>query len=354
MSSMSEGAPAGMPPALVAAKAGIEQMLRRDPAQGAPVRSLDVATSASNLQGVAIGIADPAAAHPQAEPSGDPGQPQLTVFLAEPAPAPQVRSIIVEAMGVEAAAAQEEVPLRPVVTGLIDAQPHRLRLRPAPAGDSIAHVRVSAGTLGALAVGRRPPRSQRLLVLSNNHVLANCNDATIGDAICQPGAFDGGTVWRDQVAVLESFAPLSFGGAPNAVDCATAWAWPDRVRPDMMRIAGGQPSYFRAAANPVAPELGMQVGKSGRTTQVTSGRITGLDASVWVNYTGGRSAYFEGQIAIQGFGGDFSAGGDSGSLVWTLDPLRRPVALLFAGGGGVTFANPIGLVLEALDITLYT
>ena len=52
--------------------------------------------------------------------------------------------------------------------------------------------------------------------------------------------------------------------------------------------------------------------------------------------------------------GNVSAGGDSGSLIWSWDKQRNPVGLLFAGGGGFTFANKIGRVLSALDINLYT
>jgi chorismate synthase len=48
----------------------------------------------------------------------------------------------------------------------------------------------------------------------------------------------------------------------------------------------------------------------------------------------------------------FSAGGDSGSLIWNWAAGMRPVGLLFAGGGGTTFANPIGTVLSALNIRL--
>ena len=73
-----------------------------------------------------------------------------------------------------------------------------------------------------------------------------------------------------------------------------------------------------------------------------------------VNYPGFGTGLFKDQIAITGPGMPFSAGGDSGSLIWTWDSSRRPVGLLFAGGGNTTFANKIGAVLNALDIYLYT
>jgi len=75
--------------------------------------------------------------------------------------------------------------------------------------------------------------------------------------------------------------------------------------------------------------------------------------SVNVGYDKGRVAPFRDQIGIQGLSGDFSAGGDSGSLIWTWDSRRNPVGLLFAGGGGCTFANRITHVLSSLAIRLY-
>lgn len=118
-------------------------------------------------------------------------------------------------------------------------------------------------------------------------------------------------------------------------------------------MAGSTPTFFRIASTPVTPALGMLVGKSGRTTQVTAGRITAVSATVNVNYAG-RVATFTDQLAIQSTSGLFSRGGDSGSSIWTWDSRRAPVGLLFAGGGSVTFANKISRVLTALDINLVT
>ena len=47
----------------------------------------------------------------------------------------------------------------------------------------------------------------------------------------------------------------------------------------------------------------------------------------------------------------FSRGGDSGSLIVDAVTLE-PVALLFAGGDSLTFANPIDLVLQHYGITI--
>jgi hypothetical protein len=193
------------------------------------------------------------------------------------------------------------------------------------------------------------------LVLSNNHVIANTNNGRFGDCIAQPGPFDGGKCPADQIAILERFVRINFAsGAVNYVDCATGWAWPARVRRELLFVSGGMRRFFRIGSVPVRPVLGMAVGKSGRTTQLTSGRITGVGVTVNVGYGGGRVAHFRDQIAIRAHSGDFSRPGDSGSVVWTWDSARRPVGLLFAGGGGTTFANRMDRVVAALGINLVT
>jgi len=63
-----------------------------------------------------------------------------------------------------------------------------------------------------------------------------------------------------------------------------------------------------------------------------------------------RIANFVNQIMITAGSGAFAAPGDSGSLVLSTDPCPRPVGLLFAGGTGVTFANPISDVLSDLNV----
>jgi hypothetical protein len=95
----------------------------------------------------------------------------------------------------------------------------------------------------------------------------------------------------------------------------------------------------------VEASLGLRVRKSGRTTGVTRGRVTGLDAVVEVEYRG-RTAIFRGQIVSD----IASRGGDSGSLV--VDEQGRAVGLLFAGGLTTTLINPIGAVAELLDVSI--
>jgi hypothetical protein len=338
-----EAALAQVDPQILSAKAELEKLLAEHARAEVGIQSAEVMEA--NIVGVGIGLGDPAA-------GALPGEPTLEVYTIEPATEAETKARLASAAGVSALA-EADFPMSVVCTGIIDAQPHRMRMRPAPGGISVGHFRITAGTLGCLARGRTAPRINRLMILSNNHVLANSNAATIGDCVAQPGPIDGGRCPADQVAVLERFVPINFAGGANVVDCATAWAWPDRVRRELMYISGGVTRFFRVGATPVAAARGMLVGKSGRTTQLTRGTITAVGVAINVNY-GGRIARFVDQIAIRAASGDFSRGGDSGSLIWTWDTRRAPVGLLFAGGGGTTFANRITRVLAALDIQLFT
>lgn len=91
--------------------------------------------------------------------------------------------------------------------------------------------------------------------------------------------------------------------------------------------------------------VGQSVQKSGRSTGFTRGRITVVGTTVNVGFSG-RSARFTNQIVSSKMGEP----GDSGSLL--LDSANRAIGLLFAGGPKATIYNPIGDVLQALQIRL--
>jgi len=214
---------------------------------------------------------------------------------------------------------------------------NRRYTRPVRCGVSIGHPGVSAGTLGALVV----LNNNRLALLSNNHVIADENNARIGDAILQPGRVDGGVSPQDRIAILENFVRINFLG-PNLVDAAVAWTSFSSVDPRHVT--------YRVNPTPVAPRLGMTVKKNGRTTQATLGMISDINVTIRVSFSGG-VAEFRNQIGIRGTGMVFSRGGDSGSLIVTANT-NQPVGLLFAGrtDNTITFANPIGAVMAGLGI----
>lgn len=281
-----------------------------------------------------------------------PGQRSLVVFVESDAAEDKVRREIVDTMGVRAASS-DDLPVEVVVTGSIEAQTtNRSKFRPTPAGVSVGHFRITAGTIGGWARGRGN-RARRLLMLSNNHVLAESNRGRFGDSIIQPGRADGGVNPRDRVAILERFVRIQFGGAPNFVDCATGWCWPNLVRRD--HVFHGPTARFLKIGNAILePRVGMMVGKTGRTTNLTRGLIRATGVSINVNFGSAGVAHFRDQFAVRSVtSSNFSAGGDSGSVVWQWARGLRPVGLLFAGGGGTTFCNRLSRVVAALDITMF-
>lgn len=223
----------------------------------------------------------------------------------------------------------------------IDSQTLAKRVRPVRPGYSVGHPKVTAGTIGAgcYDLAPMPSKPTRYYVLSNNHVMASSNDANIGDPIYQPGVFDGGTA-ADAIGRLARYVPITFDGTCNFVDAAVAEVPFDTIDRDI--YWSGYPTTTAVPA-----QVGMLVKKTGRTTHFTTGRVTVLNATVNVNYGGGKVAKFCNQIVTT----DMSAGGDSGSLV--LDWQNRPVGLLFAGSPAATILNPIATVQIALGVRLF-
>jgi len=247
------------------------------------------------------------------------------------------------------------------------------RWRPAPGGVSLGHYKITAGTFGAVV---RDRSSGERLLLSNNHVLANSNDAAPGDAILQPGPADGGRDGPDTIARLERFCAITFSVEPPSCGVAQGFAELGNV---LARLVGSQHRVQALQARPQATNavdaavarpldnrdildeileigtvsgtlpaaLGMQVRKSGRTTGLASGAITVLEATITVNYGPERTATFDNQIIA----GPMSQGGDSGSLVVGVDSLKA-VGLLFAGSEQSTIINPIQAVLDCLGVEL--
>jgi hypothetical protein len=222
------------------------------------------------------------------------------------------------------------------------------RGRPLRPGLSVGHPDVTAGTLGGFV---RRPGADGLLVLSNNHVLANSDAATEGDLALQPGVADGGTP-ADRIGTLSAFVRLR-PGAGNLVDAAVA-ALDRGVEADPTAYPGGALLAAVASVDDVDPDE--LVEKLGRTTGHTRGRITAVEVDgVGVQYDDGVHT-FDDQVEVEGLTGAFSAGGDSGSVIWRSHD-RAPLGLLFAGstqggsaGGGVTFANPLATVLHSLGV----
>ncbi|MCZ6893887.1 MAG: serine protease [Gammaproteobacteria bacterium] len=215
----------------------------------------------------------------------------------------------------------------------------KTRVRPAEGGYSVGHYRITAGTIATSVFDRAPYPGipQKYYILSNNHVLANSNLARIGDPILQPGRVDGGRYPADMIGRLSRFVPIQFGGPLNYVDAAVAEGDFHDLNREIFWIG-----YVKGVR--FLTRVGDIVQKTGRTTNYTTGRVTNINATVNVNYGGGRVARMARQIVTT----PMSAGGDSGSLLCDMD--GNAVGLLFAGSSRVTIHNHIMYVQNLLGI----
>ena len=239
------------------------------------------------------------------------------------------------------------------VTGLIVARacpPTTNRCaRPVPIGVSTGHPNITAGTIGA-----RVTDGSGVFALSNNHVYADGNNASIGNNVLQPGAINGGVDPADAIGTLYAFEPIDFSGGNNTMDAAIALSSLGNLGNATLSDAYGSPS-----STTVLAFEGQAVQKYGRTTGQTHGSVSAINITVDVCYEVFiifciKMARFVDQISIAGTPttGDFSAGGDSGSLIVSDDSNKNPVGLLFVGSSTSTFADRIDLVLTDFGVTI--
>jgi uncharacterized membrane protein YgcG len=223
-----------------------------------------------------------------------------------------------------------------------------------------------AGTLGALVEDTAD--ANLIYVLSNNHVLARENAASVGESVIQPGLLDengvpnscsaAGTDYTPYViGALSDWVPINFKVLPigrpnNTVDAAIAQTDPIEVD-----ASGSILDIGVIDPVPAIAAVDMPVMKSGRTTGLTHGAVAAVDVSIAVAYSSGYGL-FKKQVRIVANPGEaFIKGGDSGSLLVTdpgVDTKPQAVGLLFAGNdtGSDAFANPIEDVLSAFGVNM--
>jgi hypothetical protein len=221
-----------------------------------------------------------------------------------------------------------------------------------------------SGTLGALI----EDANKRQYLLSNNHVLAKSDHASVGDMIVQPGLIDNNcTPFGDgagvaPVAFLTAWLPLD--SRQTNADAAIAQVASRAVDPSgsIQELGGRQADGTLAAAPPGISSTGgkgetatldLKVAKSGRTTGLTCGGISAVDLDVTVDYfldCAETRPYltktFTHQLGLSG--NQFSDAGDSGALV--VDTANaEPVGLYFAGGIDISGVSQ-GVASPAADV----
>lgn len=282
----------------------------------------------------------------------DTGRPAILVFTkAEAAP-----GLIPESV--------EGIPVDVKVTGKIFAMkgPAAVKIDPTARFASPMPIGISTGNIGECSAGTIGARVKKadgtVYALSNNHVYALENKAVPPSAVVQPGRYDTAcsTDNANKIGELAEFVRIDFSGGLNKVDAAIAKVNYD---PQMRTLGNATPvnGYGKPGSATVSASVGLAVQKYGRTSSLTKGSITALNATITVNYGAAGTATFENQVVVYS-GKPFIKAGDSGSLLVT-DPhdprlSPNPVGLLFAGStsGKYAFANPIEDVLNSFGVTI--
>jgi len=201
------------------------------------------------------------------------------------------------------------------------------------------------GTAGGAVTWNSDSGDARFGILSNYHVFVG-GRFQIGDPVGQPVGSG------KPFGYLSKFHPINFSNGTNYIDAALANCKVDGV--NGYYCTPEQIGLGRINPQPVlTPKVNDTVMKTGRTTGVQkNGRVTGISVTTSVSYGEQGVARFADCVAIQNSsGGEFSAAGDSGSLILTTD--LKPYALLFAGGGGTTIACRIDRVMNILGVRFF-
>lgn len=233
--------------------------------------------------------------------------------------------------------------------------------RPVPIGVSSFNAQYEIDDVpicGTGTLGFRATDSQgRKVLVSNNHVWAAENQASIGDPINQPGQLDTSTATScasdpaDYIGAIVDFVPFVPTIDPAAPNFNTIDACLCSMNPGAVLACTPADGYGFPSSGARDALIGEAVQKYGRTTGFTQGVVTAVNVTIPVNFSTG-VFFFQNCIEIRSSGaGLYLDSGDSGSLTVSA-PGRTPVGLNFAGGGGFGYANPIVAVLQRFDITI--
>jgi endonuclease G len=229
------------------------------------------------------------------------------------------KTIEVEGMEIPTDVIERKYELSYTVLEDININERKIRVNPICPGVSISNIKGTAGTLGCIvydALNEKP------YVLSNWHVLHG-NSGLQGDIIVQPGPHDDSRASQNHCgSLVRSYLGI-------AGDCAVA----DISNRDFKEEIKDLGINVKSIAE---PELDDIVIKSGRTTNVTYGKVERTDVIISINYgqpTGSkRIGCFEIGIdpANPPSNGEISSPGDSGS-VWMIVKSGKKASDIMAG-----------------------
>jgi hypothetical protein len=259
-------------------------------------------------------------------------------------------------------------------------------------GISIGLPNKSVGTIGFFCKSTNPTNSSTL-ILSNNHILANFNQAVFNDALIRP-VKENGNVSPKTIAKLLSFEPLVFATSNNMstyprnyVDgalCSILPAYQSKVEAAFPgKLKTGETISYKISGTGTLENgrtkvpANQKVSKHGIGSCWSGGEIDDVDCDFVLVRSDGTKIFFVNQFRIVGKTAQngvvtFATHGDSGSLVFEDKPTVpgvnyvNAVALVFAIGKEptifnapnaslitkYTLATPISVVKDKLQIKL--
>ena len=233
-------------------------------------------------------------------------------------------------------------------------------------GCSVGTTNGKSGSIGGFLIDIE---DDKYYALSCNHVIAECDNVDIGEAIHHPGPSDAAATGRNKIGVLSDFIKLK-SQHPNEGDSAIAELDTEfklgvhflgNVLPDWTPDAGMEVAVKSGAY----PSSGEKVYKVGRTTGFTSGSVNAVSLDgVEVEYQlPTRNGGFESKVlifdnVIEVIHDDkkksFATYGDSGSLVYTKTGNEaKGIGLIFAGASydsGSDISLPVTLCCSLKNI----
>ncbi len=191
-----------------------------------------------------------------------------------------------------------------------------------------------SGALGTVGCVAKRTADNATVILSNHHVMFALGKG-VGDKMGQPDLSESCCCTCGEIGTIAA------GSVGGLVDCAIA-----TVKSGIGTIQ--EINTIGAIAGTTAAIFGETVRKVGRTTGLTTGTVTDINAPA--SSTEGNN--FTNQIRISPIAGvpKFSDHGDSGSVI--VNASNQVVGLLWGGATGNTLANNIANVLTAMGITI--
>lgn len=216
--------------------------------------------------------------------------------------------------------------------------------RPVPLGYSTGNANdCSGGTIGV-----RVKRGDDYFILSNNHIFARTNCASLNELVLQPGRGDVSCTQTlgDSIGRLVDYQTIVHStSANNLMDAAL-------VKTDPWTVDNQTPSdgYGRPSSSLANLRTNISVKKYGKATGLTTASVVSINATINMNYAAGTSRFVN-QIVTHS-SSTFVGVGDSGSLVVTDNSQNRPVGLVFGASGSYTFVNPISDILTRFNVSI--